>query len=75
MGLNVLLFPCFGGSEGSDSAAGEVTFLGRAVPGVVWSVAILALLGLVTVGLGSLKLFDLANEGCGGRVAGACGRR
>ena len=58
MGLNVVLFPRFGVSEGSDSAAGEVTFLRRAVPGVVWSVAILALLGLVTGGLRSLKLFD-----------------
>ena len=75
VGLNVVLFPRFSGGEGSDRAAGEVAFLGRAVPGVVWSVAILALFGLVTGGLGSLKLFDLADEGCGGRVAGACGRR
>ncbi len=62
MGLDVVvLFPRFGGRESSDGAAGEVTPLRRAVPGVMRSVAVLALLGLVTGGLGFLKLLDLAD--------------
>ena len=75
MGLDVVLFPRFGGSEGSDSAAGEVTPLGRAVPGVVRSVAVLALLGMVTGGLVFLELLDLSDQGCCGRVTGAGCRR
>ena len=61
MGFDVVLFPCFGGSEGSDSATGEVTLLRRAVPGVMRSGAIFALLGLVTGALGVLQLLDLTD--------------
>ncbi len=60
-GLSGVLFPRFGGSEGSDSATGEVTLLGRAVPEVMRSVAIFALLGLVTGALGVLQLLDLTD--------------
>ena len=75
MGLDVVLFPCFGGSEGSDSAAGKVTLLGRAVSGVMRAVAVLAYLGMVPGGLVFLELLDLSDQGCCGRVTGAGCRR
>lgn len=51
-----------------------MTFLRGAFPGLVGLAAVLEFLGPIATTLGVLQLLDLADEGCGGRVAGAGGR-